>query len=130
MRSGLIAALLLGASLPAAAQAPAPAPNRPVTAGDLAAACGGTAAEAIQFCRGFLVGAGQYHAEVTRPGGHRPLFCLPDPPPSLDQAVASFAAWGRANPQHAADKAVDGLMRWAAVAYPCPNPPARRARQR
>jgi hypothetical protein len=69
---------------------------------------------------------------VTRPGGQAPIFCLPNPAPTLDEAQAAFVAWARANPQHAGDKAVDGLLRWAASAYPCPTPPppARRATRR
>jgi hypothetical protein len=99
------------------------------TLAEICAASGAQAEAARGYCRGFLVGVGQYHAEVTRPGGRAPIFCLPDPAPSLDAAQAAFAEWGRANPQHAAEKAVDGLLRWAAIAYPCPATTATSARR-
>jgi len=117
------AALLALAAGPAAAQAPVPA----LTTGVLAALCGANAGDeqgsaAIGYCRGFIVGVGQYHIQISRPGGIRPAFCLPDPTPSLEVVQSSFVAWANANPQYAADRAVDGLLRWASVTYPCPAP--------
>jgi hypothetical protein len=73
------------------------------------------------FCRGFLAGAAQYHGALHPVGGARPpLFCAPDPPPTLLQAVNAFVAWARANPQHGSEAAVDGLVRFAQQTYPCP----------
>ena len=60
---------------------------------------------------------------------HRPIFCLPNPSPTFDQARAAFVAWARANPQHGAEPAVDGLTRFAAETYPCPGAPAPRPRR-
>jgi hypothetical protein len=126
------AALLALATAQAAAQSPVvPA----LTTGVLAALCGarGTDAEsttAAGYCRGFLVGVGQYHVEISRPGGIRPAFCLPEAAPTLEVAQASFVAWAAAHPQHRDDKAVDGLLRWAAATYPCAAPAPRRAGQR
>jgi hypothetical protein len=102
-----------------------------VTTGTLAELCaqGGGAdmvsAAAVGYCRGFLIGVGQFHAEAA--GTHRsrpPIFCLPDPSPSIEQAQASFVAWVRANPDQAGQKAVVGLLRWAAATHPCPQPSA------
>jgi hypothetical protein len=132
------AALLALAAGPAAAQAPAaqsaatPAVVPALTTGVLAALCGANAAEAegssaIGYCRGFIVGVGQYHVEISRRGGIRPAFCLPDPTPTLEFVQTSFVAWVNANPQYAGDRAVDGLLRWASTAYPCAAP--RRAGQ-
>ena len=41
-----------------------------------------------------------------------------------------FAAWARENPRHGNEPALDGLLRWAQVNFPCsPNaPPARTSR--
>lgn len=131
------AALLLGGSGPALAQtAPPPQRGVPHTVAELAEICaiGPEAAEytaASFFCRGFLAGVGQYHGATHPVGrGPQPIFCVPSPPPSLRDAAAGFVAWARANPQHAAEAAVDGLMRYAAATWPCPPEPraARRGR--
>ncbi|MBX9750681.1 MAG: hypothetical protein K5Q68_13930 [Roseococcus sp.] len=130
------AALLALAAGPALAQAPAaPAAVPVLTTGVLAALCGANAADAdgataIGYCRGFIVGVGQYHVEISRAGGIRPAFCLPNPTPSLEFVQTSFVAWVAANPQHAGDRAVDGLLRWASTAYPCAAPAGRRAAPR
>jgi len=103
---------------------------------DLAALCGASPQDplgppAIAWCHGFMVAAGQYHRELSAPGGVlRPLFCLPDPAPTLDEARASFVAWARANPQYANERAIDGLMRFAAQTYPCPRSEAQPPRRR
>ncbi len=131
---GLAALLALGAG-PAPAQAPT-APTTPagVTTGALAELCaqgGGTdmiSAAAVGYCRGFLIGVGQMHREIVA-GRIRPaLYCIPDPSPTIEQAQASFVAWAKANPDEAGQTAAIGLLRWAATAYPCPQP-ARSARR-
>ena len=119
-RSIMGATLLLAASGVASAQTAAP----PLSTATLANLCSVAAAdpettEALGFCRGFLVGAWQYHVEITRPGGRPPIFCLPTSAPTMEAAQASFVAWVAANPQYGNDKALDGLMRWAATTYPC-----------
>jgi Rap1a immunity proteins len=102
---------------------------------DLAALCGasgqdGLAQAALGYCQGFVVAAGQYHRALSAEGGvHRPIFCLPNPSPTFDQARSSFVAWARSNPQYAGEPAIDGLTRFAAETYPCPNAPAARPRR-
>jgi Rap1a immunity proteins len=93
---------------------------------DLCAATGPDSAPAVAYCRGFFVGVGQYHVEISQPGGRLPIFCLPNPTPSMESAQAAFVAWVRANPQYAEEKAVDGVLRWAQAAYPCARPAAKR----
>lgn len=131
----LLAASIGGAPAQTAASAAAPAAAGPVTTGNLASLCAASLSEEVghvsqAFCRGFIIGAGQYHTEISRPGGRAAVFCLPAPTPSLEAAQASFVAWAAANPQYAGDLAVDGVLRWAAATYPCPTAaaPARRAR--
>jgi Rap1a immunity proteins len=102
---------------------------------DLAALCAASGQEALGqaaqgYCQGFMIGAGQYHRALTDEGGvQKPVFCLPNPSPTFDQARSGFVAWARANPQHAAEPAIDGLMRFAAATYPCPSAPASRPRR-
>ena len=106
-----------------------------LTTGVLAALCDATGTDsesraAAGYCRGFIIGVGQYHVEISRPGGIRPAFCLPEGAPTLEIAQASFVAWAAAHPQHRDGKAVDGLLRWAAATYPCATPAAAPARSR
>ncbi len=130
----LLATTIGGAPAQTAAAPAAPTPAGPVTTGNLASLCAASLSEEVghvsqAFCRGFIVGTGQYHTEISAPGGRTPIFCLPTPTPSLEAAQASFVAWSAANPQYASELAVDGLLRWAAATYPCPTAaPARRAR--
>jgi len=110
---------------------------QPVSTGTLRNLCSTpstdpNAATAVGFCRGFLIGVGQYHAGTTGPRGSAPIFCLPTPTPTMEAVQADFVTWAAGNPQYAGDKAVDGLLRFASTAYPCPTPPAppRRAASR
>jgi hypothetical protein len=136
-RLAIAAAALVGWSAAAAAQAPPQTvPRRvPHTVTELANVCGipeGSPDRTIAryFCGGFLAGASQFHGALYPVGGPRqPMFCPPDPPPSLPQAMDAFVAWARANPQFGNETAVDGLIRFAAQTYPCP-PEAPRARRR
>ncbi|WP_367615573.1 Rap1a/Tai family immunity protein [Pseudoroseomonas ludipueritiae] len=129
-------AALLGISAPALAE-PAPAlPTSARTAADLAAIClpdaqASQRLQAIAYCQGFVTAAGQYHALLHRPGGPwRPLYCLPDPTPSVAQTAIAFATWVQQNSQYGNEPALDGLIRWAQLAYPCPPEPPAPARAR
>jgi hypothetical protein len=114
---GLLAVGLVLAALPARAQ---PRPMDQVqTVAELAAVCDPTTTgvprlEAIAYCQGFLTSAGQYHA-LMYPAGRpvRPLFCLPNPGPSIAQSGIAFARWARENASYANEPALDGMLRWA-----------------
>jgi hypothetical protein len=125
------AALALACSGGAAfAQAPATQPLTTATLAELCAAAPAMSeAPATAFCRGFIIGAGQHHAAVSRVAGTRPAYCMPNPGPTQQDFQTAFAAWARANPQFGQDAAVDGLVRFAAATYPCP-PAATPARSR
>jgi len=102
------------------------------TVADLAAICdpsitGIPRLEAIAYCQGFLTSAGQYHALMNPPGGPmRPLFCVPNPGPTIAQSGVAFARWARENPSHANEPALDGMLRWAQASFPCPTQPTSR----
>ena len=95
------------------------------TAADLATLCSATPDDsvgtaAINFCHGYARGAvATYlqHDSATR----RPLklFCIPTPAPLPGPTLTAFAAWVKANPQHANDKPVDGLFRFLGITFPC-----------
>lgn len=97
------------------------------TVSDLAAVCqpgwsGVPRLEAIAYCQGFLTAAGQYHTLLHPTGSPmRPLFCVPTPGPSIAESGIAFSNWARANPQHAREPALDGLLRWAQASFPCPQ---------
>jgi hypothetical protein len=118
----LLAALLGGGAL---AQAPGLVTDVR-TVSDLAAVCdpqvrGVERLESIAYCQGYMTAAGQYHTSLHPAGGaRRPLFCVPNPPPSVAQSGLAFAAWARQNPQRANEPALDGLLRWAQSTHPCP----------
>jgi hypothetical protein len=107
----------------------------PVSTATLASICAATSPNAesplTAFCRGFMVGAGQYHQAVSVATGRR-VFCLPEPSPTIETVQQAFVAWARANTRHGQERAVDGLMRFVAATYPCPPEPAPapRGRQR
>jgi hypothetical protein len=128
-------ALALSAGLaaaPAVAQGqPAAAPPS-FTAAELARACGPAAGDANALasraaCYATLVAIGQVHAiYTTGRQAARPVFCLPDPSPSIETVSAAYVAWVAANQQHAGVRAAEGVLRFAAATYPCAAPAARR----
>jgi hypothetical protein len=135
MRNGIIlagtaASALLLAALPAGAQVTGQNFRGGLTS-DLAALCGASEQEAhgqaaLVYCQGFFVAAGQYHHALSAEGGaQRPVFCLPNPSPTFEQARTSFVTWARTNPQHSGERAIDGLTRFAGQTYPCPEMPDR-----
>ncbi|UFN46825.1 hypothetical protein LPC08_12365 [Roseomonas sp. OT10] len=131
-------AALLSAALgfAAPAQAQVGTPTAATTAGELGAIClaettGVPRLEAIAYCQGYLTAMGQYHAALHPAGGRQaPLFCLPNPPPTVAQSGVAFGQWMRQNPQYGSEAPLDGLLRWAQATYPCPAAaaPSRRGR--
>lgn len=128
--TGLAAVAVLALASGAAQAQPQPASSMLTTA-TLAELCGAapsvSEAPATAFCRGFIIGAGQYHHAAKRPN-ERALFCLPTPGPTQQEFQTAFAAWARANPQFGSERAVEGLARFVSATYPCP--PAQPARAR
>jgi hypothetical protein len=75
--------------------------------------------EAMNFCHGYLTGAYDYYkAFLEIPGGKR-LVCLPNPPPSQNEAFAMFIEWVKAHPQYLSDEAVDTEFRFLMEKWPC-----------
>jgi len=97
------------------------------TVRDLAAVCdpswgGVPRLEAIAYCQGFLTAAGQYHTLLYPASGPvRPIFCVPNPGPTIAESGIAFAAWARSNGQYMREPALDGLLRWAQATFPCPQ---------
>ncbi len=133
MRIAVLAAGLGLAALPGQAQV---LPDNFVggRTSDLAALCGAGANDpnvvaAVNYCHGFLMSVGQFHAEITQRGSRvKPMFCLPNPRPDLRTVAAGFTSWAAANPQFAGTSAVEGLVRYATATWPCPAAPSRTTR--
>ena len=73
-------------------------------------------AATIDFCRGFANGA--YMSVAIRPPKER-FVCLPEPSPSINEALSAFAAWTRANPDSLNALPAVSILRFMGQAYPC-----------
>lgn len=116
-RAALLAAtcLLLGAAKSGGAVDAPPI----ASFGDLAGLCADTSdASAQAFCQGYIMGSGELYLALRRAEVIDRWACA-DPIPTLDEISKAIVGWAAANPQHAADRAVDGLWRAAAALYPC-----------
>lgn len=126
LSAGTIALLLGGTAAIAQQAAQQPIVTHVQTVNELAAVCDPTwggvpRLEAIAYCQGFLTSAGQYHALMNPPGSPvRPLFCVPNPGPTIAQSGVGFARWARENPSYGNEPALDGMLRWAQASFPCP----------
>jgi hypothetical protein len=97
------------------------------SAQDLVALCSADPAEAnyvaaIHFCHGFAVGAFQYYENLAAASPSYRFVCVPKPPPSRSQAIASFVAWAQGNPQYMTEPAIDAVFRHLGQTYPCTRP--------
>ena len=119
----VIVAFLL--ALPSTARANVTEENfRLDTMRDLIALCGvgaedPNAVAAIHMCHGYVMGLTHFHIVMGRAlEGH--LYCMEDQErPTRDQLIAMLVEWSRARPEHDSMEAVDGVLQWAADAYPC-----------
>jgi len=74
---------------------------------------------AIHFCHGYLIGAFHYYlAESSGPEGKR-LVCLPNPPPSRNEAIKMYIEWAKAHPEYMGEAAVDTEFRFLIETWPC-----------
>ena len=80
------------------------------------------AKEAIQMCEGYMVGAFHFYLATNSGKGDRGdmrLVCMPNPPPSRNEAVAMFVEWAKANPQYMKEPAVESEFRFLNAKWPC-----------
>jgi hypothetical protein len=94
------------------------------TTRDFVALCGVSASDpnaaaAIHFCHGYYVGI-DHSAEILGRPLRGILYCPPDGlKVTRDQVIAMVVDYHRKNPQFAAEAPIEGIIRWAAAAYPC-----------
>ncbi len=91
---------------------------------DLVALCEADPAEeiyaaAMQFCRGFGVGAYHYYLAIAAHNPADRYVCLPDPAPSREALRAEFVAWAHANAAAMTAPPVESLFRYLGETYPC-----------
>ncbi len=95
------------------------------TTGDLVELCEATAdnamgTAAVNFCQGFALGAVLVEMQnMAAFRGPKP-FCLPNPPPSRNEALGEFVKWARVSPDRMSTTSTDGLFRFLSERYPCP----------
>jgi hypothetical protein len=77
------------------------------------------AKEAIQMCQGYLVGAYHYYLATNSGKDSMRLVCMPNPPPSRNEAVALFVGWAKANPKLMNEAPVDSEFRFLSEKWPC-----------
>lgn len=95
------------------------------TTGDLVELCAavpdnGMGTAAVNFCEGFAQGAVLVEMQNQAAFRGPKLFCMPNPPPSRNQALSEFVNWARASPDRLAQSSTDGLFRFLSERYPCP----------
>jgi hypothetical protein len=94
--------------------------------GDLIALCSPAQSDplytaASNFCHGFAVGVFRVLQEEDAARRSNHLFCLPNPPPTRSEAVASFTQWVNAKADRMALPAADGIAAFLADQYKCPR---------
>ena len=99
----------------------------PKTTADLVALCSAQKSDplyaaAVNYCQGFFEGAVEVALSYSAvgPQSHRP-FCLPSPPPTLDQATSDFASWANGDAARLDRPALIGLIGYLIERYPCPR---------
>jgi hypothetical protein len=93
--------------------------------GDLVALCSatpdnGVGTAALNFCEGYFQGAVSVELQNMAPMRARKLFCLPNPPPSRNEAMSGFVSWARAAPGRLSQSPTDGVFHFLSERYPCP----------
>jgi hypothetical protein len=97
-----------------------------VTTGDLVELCTATpdnavGTAAVNFCEGFAQGAVSVEMQNMAAFRGPKFFCMPNPPPSRDEALSEFVKWARASPDRMSASSTDGLFRFLSERYPCPQ---------
>lgn len=73
---------------------------------------------AIHMCHGYVSGVAQYALALFVQGSGS-FFCLPDPVPSRNDAIAAFLAFAQSNPDVRTDVGPTALAKFLEAEYPC-----------
>lgn len=116
VRRLLLAALMATPVAPALAQ-DTPPPMQ--TFGEFVELCAKTDEPvAMAFCEGYILGNGHLYLELRNAGAVRDWACA-NPIPTLQEIRVRIVEWGRAHPEQAKAKPVDGVWQAAAAIWPC-----------
>jgi Rap1a immunity proteins len=96
------------------------------TTGDLVELCSAAQPDplftaATNFCHGFALGVFRVLEVEDMARRSRHLFCLPNPPPTRSEGIASFVQWAKANPKEMSQPAADGIATFLSRQFPCPR---------
>ena len=75
---------------------------------------------AANFCSGFTVGVFRVLQEEDAARRSRHLFCLPEPAPTRNEAIARFVQWANADAGRLKTSGADGIATYLAQQFPCP----------
>jgi len=97
----------------------------PATTADLVELCTATpdnaiGTAAVNFCEGFAQGAVSVEMQNMAAFRGPKSFCMPNPPPSRNEALSEFVKWARVSPDRMSATSTDGLFRFLSERYPCP----------
>jgi len=93
---------------------------------DLVSLCGAAPADPLytaaqNFCQGFAIGVYRVLAEEQAAEPRLRNFCMPDPTPSRNDAMAAFLQWAQATPAAMTLPPADGVLDFLAARFPCPK---------
>ena len=76
---------------------------------------------AVNFCHGFSLGVFRVLEEqdAAKKSGH--LFCLPNPAPTRNEAIATFVQWVRADSSRSGLPPADGIATYLSQQFKCPR---------
>jgi hypothetical protein len=123
-RDAAFGLVVLAAALPGYAQAPVMEEHFHVrTTADFVAICSADPHDplvtaAVNFCQGFTVGVYQTLEEEDAAVTTK-LFCISNPLPTRNQAIAAFVQWAKASPTVLSERAPDAILRYLEERYPC-----------
>ena len=94
------------------------------TTGNLVNLCAADAtdplyAPAIYFCQAFGAGVFQTQQLYQAASGGKPLYCMPAPLPTRNEAMNAFVTWAKATPAVTDIVPAAGVMQYLMKTYPC-----------
>ena len=75
--------------------------------------------EAIEFCRGYLVGAYHYYAAQHGDEKAKQLVCLPEPNPTRYVVIEKIISWAQQHPEFMNELPVETEFRALTELWPC-----------
>jgi Rap1a immunity proteins len=94
--------------------------------GDLIELCSTAPSDAMytaasNFCHGFVVGVYRVLQVEDMAERTNHLFCMPNPAPTRNEAIANFVQWAKADAKRMELPPADGIATFMAQQYPCPR---------